>query len=993
MDQTTLNTWTLEQYKTFVDNLIAAKALSCIKVRDEYTLLLSVIGPEIFRATSDCQKIDNKIILDGAKNNIDGVNLVSPMQNTEFTPNSNLRVMSNTTRHKPFLMPFDRSLNDSIGSEINSFKIVRSDALCINIGFDTEFVYANRSSDEKCTEVNRRVLSFQASIQIGDTLVRYFFVVNPQFQDITKDGGKIPITLVISDILNNLREFFPDLPKIHRSKVVRNEIKGELVVDYKSKEMKAITIPVCLVCHAGKADISVFRREKRDINLFSNLSEIQGGWCTIKSKYCRVPADRNGDYYYILDFTIRDTLSLTPDETKSLKVLGSVIKQEKVELPSGAIENMSSFAIENPSYFYDYAMNDADIVVRFISSLFGCNHKIPITLSSAATKSMVRCMKQYLGVRNQAEFDRVYRGLMMLDEGLVCVERDYLSFCKATRYDSICEDARLFSENCARAYIGGFNTSFKIGWFDITTTDYDLKNAYPTAMANIIDVDWEKPLFDIPREYELTLQNLFSPLTPFVGYIDFEFPTTVYSPCIPVPVDGKNIYPRKGYNVYASGPDIYLALRLGAKVICHRGYIAPILERDDGFSRSLACAVQRLVQDRSLAKKLYPDDPVVEKALKTMVNSCYGKTAQNVSPKTRYNAKIMGRVDSEPSLVTSPYHACYTTALVRDMLMATVNQLHDLGYIVYSATTDGFITNASIDVLRSLDAYGFYKIFQEGRYTLNGNRDNSKENQVWEAKHYNDILLNITTRGNVAINEGGVLAHNSYTTGEVKDSLADREALIIAVLSRVGKIKCKNKIWSRFSDMVEKKCDFSVREIVRQLSMDYDYKRCPLEETFVDEHVHYIASSGYVVDTDIATFDTRPFEDVEEYLNYQRSVKHEKCIKVSADLKRVSEKSTIKSEGYLGSDPQWTILRSIIMGYRCKIYSIPSLDGLKGKERLDKINSWVVSSRQFTADDWKNCGRETLQSKMLSYEYVKETLEKINGTMLDDVGDVGIVES
>ena len=109
----------------------------------------------------------------------------------------------------------------------------------------------------------------------------------------------------------------------------------------------------------------------------------------------------------------------------------------------------------------------------------------------------------------------------------------------------------------------------------------------------------------------------------------------------------------------------------------------------------------------------------------------------------------MARVDACPSAVTSPYHACYTTALVRAMLIGCINQLHDKGYHVYSVTTDGFITNAPENVLvNETDAFGFTAIFQEARYTLSGNRIDCDANHVWETKHYNDTFLNITTSPN-----------------------------------------------------------------------------------------------------------------------------------------------------------------------------------------------------------------------------------------------------
>ena len=107
----------------------------------------------------------------------------------------------------------------------------------------------------------------------------------------------------------------------------------------------------------------------------------------------------------------------------------------------------------------------------------------------------------------------------------------------------------------------------------------------------------------------------------------------------------------------------------------------------------------------------------------------------------------MGRVDAEPSAVTSPYHAAYTTALVRCMLIACVNQLRSMGFYVYSVTTDGFITDAPISVVRSLDAFGFSEIFQQGRYILNQTTRALRRKSGLGTKHFNELFLSITTRG------------------------------------------------------------------------------------------------------------------------------------------------------------------------------------------------------------------------------------------------------
>lgn len=959
--------WTNDEYYDIVDKL---KDYGCmyIKGREEYILLKEEV---ILTEDKNSGKKENDENNDNSRDN-----------QTSVIPEYGKPVVGNDTSinekgSQVFLKALDKQKSQSIVDEIPSFRVLQSDILNINIGFDTEFQnYIDANGND-----HRRVLSLQMSIVIGDSIVRYLFLVNPRYQEVTNEGGMIPVKYCLADILSDIKDnYCPSIPLIHKKDIeyTEREWKGHApykVVNYKA--MKDVIIPVTLICHTAKADISVFRRSKYDVDILRKLGEIQGGWMTTDNLRIKAEKDKSYNYYWLIDVNVRDTLGLTPAEHKSLKALGNIINIPKIELDEGIIERMAMYARTNPIGYYEYAMNDADIVVLFCSELFLRNRNIPITLSSAAARAMKNSIMGYFGVKSTALYDRVYRGLEILDEGLI-TDKDKMKFLRATRYVPILDnpDARLMHEYFEEAYVGGFNASFYIGWITEYTTDFDLKNAYPTAMANVIDIDWDKPVTDLKKDSYITYDDLVSPLTPSVAVCDYEFPDDCYCPNIPTTVNGMRIYPKKGKNVYMSGPDMWLALKLGAKIKVHRGFRCSVLLENAQHSKCLSYAVSNLVQDRAKAKKIYKDNLLIEKALKTMVCSCYGKTAQNVDPKTRYNAKIMGRVDSEPSLVTSPYHACYTTALVRCMLIACINQLHDMGYHVYSVTTDGFITDAPEEEVKGIDAYGFTDIFREGRFTLNQNREDNDDNQVWEAKHYNNTFLNITTRGNVAVNDGGVLAHNSYTTGEVKDSRADRDAYIIAVLAREGRLECKTDVWTRFSEIVERKHDFCVTETIRNLSMDFDYKREPIVETAKDTPVHYESADGkYSVDTVIAEFDTRPYEDVEAFMNYRQTKKNEKCIKVKKDIERVKVKSTTDYKGYIGKDLDRKVLLSILMGYRQGIYKIPALEGLKQAEIVEKVNSWGIST--ISVNDWKNCSRTKRQANMLPYELVEKMLNKI----------------
>jgi len=697
--------WTMDQHNMIVERLIK-HGCEYLKGREEYTLLKEVVVSEDFTQISKSGKIQVPENPDKTMAEANGV--ILPLCQTEL---SNDTVSGSYP--KPFLTPLDIRKSGSITDVIPSFRSIQSDKMSINIGFDTELQYEHRKLkidnskitsplkakpskiEEALKTVSRssrydehRVLSLQMTIDIGGNLIRYFFLIDPRYQVVTKDGGKVSFKTCIADILSDLRKcYLPDLPLVLKSKIVYKDKpwKGHdpfKVID--NKAMRDSFIPITLICHTGKADISVFRRSKYDVDILRSLGEIQGGWMTVKDLFFPVTNDKDRNYYWLVNLSVRDTRGLTPADNKSLAALGNIINRPKIELPDNVIKHMSNFAISNPVEYYEYAMNDADIVVSFCSELFQRNHAVPITLSSAAASAMCDSIKEYLGISKKADFDRIFRGLELLDEGIYkgIGKDEVMKFLKSTRYVAIRDnpDARLVSEYFEEAYVGGFNTSFFIGWITDYTTDFDLQNAYPTAMANIVDIDWSKNVRDFPRNYELSLQDLPNPIIPAVAVGDFDFPDDCYCPNIPVPVKGgMNIYPRHGRQIYMTGPDMYLALKLGARIKIFRGFTCHVLERDDGkLSQSLAYAVTHLVQDRMMAKKVYKDNPLVEKSLKTMVNSCYGKTAQNVSPKTRYNAQKMGRVDAEPSKVTSPYHAAYTTALVRCMLIGCINQLHDI---------------------------------------------------------------------------------------------------------------------------------------------------------------------------------------------------------------------------------------------------------------------------------------------------------------------------
>ena len=126
------------------------------------------------------------------------------------------------------------------------------------------------------------------------------------------------------------------------------------------------------------------------------------------------------------------------------------------------------------------------------------------------------------------------------------------------------------------------------------------------------------------------------------------------------------------------------------------------------------------------------------------------------------------------------------TSIVQVVLIAAQNQIAAHGFMSCSVTTDGFISNCPMDILKGLDLYGICEYMKQARLYLT----DGKDPEIWEIKHHQDDLVNFTTRGNVSLHcmgrddYEGVCAHNSTKSGLEIGSYEDRLWLMKQVLSR-----------------------------------------------------------------------------------------------------------------------------------------------------------------------------------------------------------------
>lgn len=771
-------------------------------------------------------------------------------------------------------------------------------------------------------------------------------------------------------------ELVNDMPDRFVKRANRDWAFFHTFLDYKAVD----SVKVTLLCHTGLVDISGLASTEY---LLKHLSDVQGGLVTMQPIRTapRSLKNVNNTSVYPVSLTVADTMCHAPAGHKKLKNLGESVGIEKVDIPDSQKDHMLQLLENDPISFFEYASTDSVVTLLYASALYGYNNTPPITITSATATTMKRTMMRYMNVENTEEFNLKYRGLVKVSHGNYKPD-NIPGYIEATSFEPISDKANSVQYYASQAYHGGYNSCSEVGYFPQETYDYDLQNAYPTAMCLVPDIDWQNPVrvqvqnrnMDI-RDF-MVFGGVFNPLIPFIGYCRFKFPDTVKYPCIPVNVDGVPVYPRTsdGLNgVYVAGSYIYLALRLGAEVFCENGYFLNTLLTDDlKESRSLSYAVIQLVQDRNKAKADHGKKSLEELILKTMVNSGYGKNAQNVVQKQSWVAYKDLMEDLGCSAITNPVSAMMITSIVQCELIAAQNQMHELGYVSCSVTTDGFISDCPEDVLKSLDLYGFRPLLEQSRLFLTGGTDK----ELWEIKHHQDDLINFTTRGNVSLHPHGVCAHNSAKSGFESDSYEDRLWLMTQVLSRTGTVDCVDSQWASFKDIVQGKTDFKVTPTIRHLHMDFDLKRKPDRSTF---HTDYPIVDG--ITYEIAHFDTLPYDTVAEFRLHRKKKKLCDCLRTQDEWDVFFLKIDTNACGMNVKDLDWSILMSVIMGYRAGKWDIPALNGLTVVEKCEWINKHNTSKKKFKQSDWKNSRRPERQVNMLPDSYLLDKLTEMQNAI------------
>lgn len=920
-----------------------------------------------------------------------------------------------TTMGSPYkeLDPDSVGMDFDIFSNLQSIQTARKNKYRLNIAYDCEYQSVGKNE--------RIILSYQFALYLDDDRVLEICFVSRRF-DIK---NRLYLRTCLGAILDLLRKSFSkqyvnfgysstrrytvkaEVP-IFEGSEVRYEINKENISEIEMKEfMQKVNpliladsgnmkkkhdfkeayknaIPITIVCHAGVVDLSAFKDDiyafrKKAGNILPYLKSMQGGTNSLYPYNVNIPSANEYWKFYPARILFRDTMCYAPPDNKSLEALGECIKVPKIKLPRELKSNMQSYLLKNPNDFLSYAAQDALVTLVYGSRLWGVNKEWCLTTTSASAFIMKESIAKYMGIPrdihgkiDHSMFDAMFRGMKSVDKGMVQTPSGLRPVKALEEINYLSGQLHRFAENC---YFGGFNTSSLPGVYqDIQTYDFDLKNAYPTAMCLVFDIDFTNPEGPIEREFineTLTLQAFNSPVDPMFCLVDFEFPDDIKYPCIAIREGGSIIFPRKAESVYASGPSLYLALKMGANIKVKYGYIARIKIVGNEPSMSLRNACKQMVFDRMIAQKKYGSDSIEEILLKLFVNGFYGKISQDVIKKNTWDGWNEHMENIGCSSITSPERASLITDIVRCMLIGTMNQLHLKGIDTYSVTTDGFITEATMDQLNECDSYGFRTLFEMSRLWLTDN----EEATIWSIKHDQTILINPLTRCNIGFGgKEGVLAHGGIVTGEVKDSKEDRHRMAELVLTRKGKVESTTTEFISIKEMQKNGCDFHTIEKIAKKRLDFDMKRKPIKESFV-------AVKGNIdgIDYEYANFNTEPFDTIEEYIKYRKVNESFNCIRTYEEWQIFFLTLEDRENGYKRNktDLEWNKLFSVVQGYHLGLWDIPVISACKTvREKLDVINKFNHSNMVFNENAWKNSRKVERTSQMLPSAMFKDLLEE-----------------
>jgi hypothetical protein len=408
-------------------------------------------------------------------------------------------------------------------------------------------------------------------------------------------------------------------------------------------------------------------------------------------------------------------------------------------------------------------------------------------------------------------------------------------------------------------------------------------------------------------------------------------------PCFSIRSDSSVIFPLKGLS-YTSTPEICVARKLGCKITIKHGLIIPKIKNGDSYV--FRDYVKKCVSERNKAKVTSGKKSLDDLLWKELCNATYGKVCQGLGEKRVFDLREKKTVTLGPSKITNPAFAAYITSFARATLSEIINSV-PRNRVVFSCTTDGFMTNATREEVERLQNGTMCELFRKSSASVQPDG----EGKVLEVKHRIARPLGWRTRGQATMQMGSILKDVeiekedkkmekviSKITGKVARKINLDESLFLAKASiRLnkerqwmereegdGSLIVNNEIIRLFLNRDPKTrlpflgkssikdilagADFIQMETSKMLSMEFDWKRIPYgvdemtiwDPEFMKGETPQVKGPTYWSFNKHIYYSTRPLMSYDEYQDVRHcwefySAKEKKCIKTPEDLAMFAE--------------------------------------------------------------------------------------------------------
>jgi hypothetical protein len=733
-----------------------------------------------------------------------------------------------------------------------------------------------------------------------------------------------------------------------------SELVQQILTEAKSKDLFShFPKQVFLVSHFTLAELSILK----DFDLLkSRFDTIRGSFTSLMEPLPVKITDGNRNQRWI-ELHLRDSLHLTPQGAR-LEVLGQIHGIPKVELPPGAIQNMAKLLETDRALFAEYAITDARIAAFHARKMAKLNREltgravVPISLGGLAVAFALECWKKQsidpLEVLGKVEVKEEE-----FDPRIGRIRKKKKTVLMATLHE--------YEALAVEAYHGGRNEAFLFGptpvddWLDV-----DLKGAYATSLASVGMPQW------LELRHSVNLEDFHAGVLG-AARIHFKFPATVRFPTLPVRLPNNLIFPLEG-ETYATSPEIEAARALGASIEILSGFVIPMNPAVRPFENVIADCTRR----RNESKK--KDDDLGNRLYKEIANSLYGKVAQGLRRKRVFDSRSGDRKELPPSKVTQAFIAGYVTGLIRAALGELINSVAEDREII-SVTTDGFITNESLETLESKTNGPSCTVLRDARKRLLG------ESSILEVKHTVRQVLCFRTRGQATMVLGvegtsPLLAKAGIKPPpEIVGKDSQNGWMVRQFIERSAETTIDYKSLATLRQIYETNGDLVAVGHRRKLGMEFDFKRKPS-----------IRMMGKLPDGQShLTFLTTPFATEKEYRFYRESwqnfARSGRSLKTEEDLRdfeeflageQLRERGIKRSSEGLAKVAMRQFLRRLVRG-TCGLAS--GLESNSYEKLADRLS---VSGVEVTVSDLKNAGRPRVKMESHSIPPTPEVMRLVS---------------